>query len=167
VPVRVPSKKQTLLAFLKRGVAMVHLDARRPGVAVPPQYAADAHLRLNLSLRYAIPDLDISDRRIQATLSFAGRPFQCLLPWEAIFAITVPSGDGQVWTEDLPEEMIDSMQSMVLEERAKSRPTPASTVTPVSLTAVQGPAQPEEHPQERPQEQPKAPPASRHLRLVR
>jgi stringent starvation protein B len=181
---RVPSKKQTLLAFLKRGVAMVHLDARRPGVTVPPQYASDAHLRLNLSLRYAIPDLDISDKRIQATLSFGGRPFQCLLPWEAIFAITVPSGDGQVWTEDLPEEVMDSMAgqvhvqehvkeaerrlkkdhtTLVEEQRAKMRPTPPSTVTPVSLTAVQGPSQPDE----RPQEQPKVPPAQRHLRLVR
>ena len=37
---------------------MIHLDARRPGVAVPSQYAQEAHLRLNLSYRYAIPDLE-------------------------------------------------------------------------------------------------------------
>src|SRR6266481_798123 len=77
---RVPSKKQTLLQYLQRGVAMVHLDARRPGVVVPPQYARDAHLRLNLSYRYSIPDLEVFDDRIQATLSFGGRPFRCILP---------------------------------------------------------------------------------------
>ena len=73
---RVPSKKQTLLQYLQRGVAMVHLDARRPGVVVPPQYATDAHLRLNLSYRYSIPDFEIDDRRVQATLSFSGTPSQ-------------------------------------------------------------------------------------------
>ena len=60
----VPRKKETLLAYLARGIAMVHLDARRPGVVVPSQYAMDAHLRLNLSYRYGIPDLEVSDQRI-------------------------------------------------------------------------------------------------------
>src|SRR5438132_12051630 len=54
----VPRKKETLLAYLARGIAMVHLDARRAGVVVPSQYSMDAHLRLNLSYRYGIPDLD-------------------------------------------------------------------------------------------------------------
>src|SRR5256885_7962085 len=106
---RVPSKKQTLLQYLQRGVTMVHLDARRPGVLVPPQYATDAHLRLNLSYRYAIPDFEIDDRRIQATLSFSGAPFQCHLPWESIFGITSHAGDGQVWPEDLPTEVMQTL----------------------------------------------------------
>jgi len=112
---RVPSKKQTLLQYLQRGVAMVHLDARRPGVIVPPQYADDAHLRLNLSYRYSIPDLEIDERRVQATLSFSGTPFQCILPWESIFGITSHGGDGQVWPEDLPTEV---MQTLGQKERA-------------------------------------------------
>jgi len=106
---RVPSKRQTLLQYLQRGVAMVHLDARRSGVIVPPQYARDAHLRLNLSHRYAIPDFEIDDRRIQATLSFSGAPFQCILPWESIFGITSHAGDGQVWPEDLPTEVMQTL----------------------------------------------------------
>ena len=88
---------------------MVHLDARRPGVIVPPQYSHDAHLRLNLSYRYAIPDFQIDERRIQATLSFSGAPFQCILPWESIFGITSHAGDGQVWPEDLPTEVMQTL----------------------------------------------------------
>jgi stringent starvation protein B len=105
----IPGKKQTLLQFLQRGVTMVHLDARRDGVVVPPQYATEAHLRLNLSYRYKIPDFEVDDRRIQATLSFGGRPFQCLLPWDSIFGITSHGGDGQVWPEDLPGEVIKTL----------------------------------------------------------
>jgi len=106
---RVPSKKQTLLQYLQRGVTMVHLDARRPGVVVPPQYAGEAHLRLNLCYRYSIPDFEIDERRIQATLSFSGTPFQCVLPWQSIFGITSHAGDGQVWPEDLPTEVMQTL----------------------------------------------------------
>lgn len=106
---RVPAKKQTLLGYLERGVAMLHLDARRPGVIVPPQYAQDPHLRLNLSYRFQIHDLEIDDARVQATLSFGGRLFQCIVPWAAIFGITSQAtGDGQVWPEDLPVEVVES-----------------------------------------------------------
>jgi stringent starvation protein B len=106
---RVPDKRQTMLHFLERGVAMVHLDARKGGVIVPPQYAEEPHLRLNLSYRYNIPDLEMSDRNIQATLSFGGRPFQCLLPWTSIFGITSHAGEGQVWPEDLPGEVMEGI----------------------------------------------------------
>ena len=117
---RVPSKKQTLLQYLQRGVTMVHLDARRAGVIVPPQYANDAHLRLNLCYRYHIPDFEIDERRIQATLSFSGTPFQCVLPWESIFGITSHAGDGQVWPEDLPTEV---MQTLGQKERSPAART--------------------------------------------
>src|SRR4030081_3532410 len=106
---RVPSKKQTLLQYLQRGVTMVHLDARRPGVVVPSRYTGEAHLRLNLCYRYSIPDLEIDERRIQATLSFSGAPFQCILPWESVFGITSHAGDGQVWPADLPPEVMQTL----------------------------------------------------------
>src|ERR1700756_5233321 len=102
---RVSGKKQLLIAYLQRGVAMLHLDARRPGVSVPPQYRHEAHLRLNLSYRYNIPDLIIDETHVQATLSFGGRPFQCQVPWSSVFGITTNAGEGQVWPEDLPVEV--------------------------------------------------------------
>src|SRR5712671_8178265 len=125
---RVPSKKQTLLQYLQRGVAMVHRDARRPGVVVPSRYGEEAHLRLNLSYRYSIPDFEIDERRIQATLSFSGAPFQCILPWESIFGITSHAGDGQVWPEDLPTEVMQTLGQ-------KERPPAARSERP-GLVAV-------------------------------
>lgn len=152
---RVPPKKQVLLGFLERGVAMVHLDARRPGVAVPPQYTGDAHLRLNLSYRYNIPDFEITDEHVQATLSFSGRSFRCVLPWPSIFAITsAASADGQVWPEDLPVEVAQSSRGQ------KARPSQP----PVTLAPVE-----EDTPSEAAQEpsKPSGAPARSHLRLVR
>jgi stringent starvation protein B len=165
---RMPSKKETLLAFLARGIAMVHLDARRPGVSVPPQYSMDAHLRLNLSYRYSIPDLEIGDERVQATLSFGGRTFRCLLPWSSIFGITSNgTGDGQVWPEDLPVEVVHTMADRFAgKHRSPSAPPPRAQAQgqhKPALSAVDGDLKEERSKEPRP-----APEASRrHLRLVR
>jgi stringent starvation protein B len=157
----VPRKKETLLAYLARGIAMVHLDARRPGVVVPSQYAMDAHLRLNLSYRYGIPDLEVSDQRIQATLSFGGRPFRCILPWGCVFGITSHgTGDGQVWPEDLPVEVVHTMADRQNGMHAPAGGDLASRKPP--LSAVEGDLKEEP----RRAEPPEGPPR-RHLRLVR
>ena len=154
----VPDKKQTLLGYLARGVAMIHLDARRAGVIVPPQYAEDAHLRLNLSYRYAIPDLDVSEERVQATLSFGGRPFQCILPWDSIFGITCQaSGDGQVWPEDLPSEVKESA-----DRRRREAPMRPTAPHRPSLSAVPGGSEGRSQ-----AESAKGPEGRPHLRLVR
>ena len=153
---RIPDKKQVLLDFLERGVAMVHLDARRPGVQVPEQHRSEAHLRLNLSYRYRIRDFEIGDAGVQATLSFGGRSFLCVLPWQAIFGITSQAnGDGQVWPEDLPVEVTDANGMPAQAERSR-RP---------ALAAVESegpPAEPREQPSKPQDGEPR-----RHLRLVR
>jgi stringent starvation protein B len=161
---RVPSKKQTLLHYLQRGVTMVHLDARRPGVIVPRQYANDAHLRLNLCYRYGIPDFEIDDRRIQATLSFSGAPFQCILPWESVFGITSHSGDGQVWPADLPTEVMQTLATR------QERPAPPRRDRPGLAAVPREPKGPDRPPAETPDDAPSADPGEPrrpHLRLVR
>jgi stringent starvation protein B len=153
---KVPDKRQTLLHFLEHGVAMVHLDARKPGVVVPPQYAQEAHLRLNLSYRYNIPDLETSDRHVQATLSFGGRPFRCVLPWASIFGITSHAGEGQVWPEDLPGEVMEGIAT----RRDPKEPEQVHAKPSLSCVATGNgekvPAEPGEPEKPRP-----------HLRLVR
>jgi len=153
---RIPDKKQVLLDFLERGVAMVHLNARRPGVQVPEQHRGEAHLRLNLSYRYRIRDLEIGDAGVQATLSFGGRSFLCVLPWPAIFGITSQAdGDGQLWPEDLPDEVAETT-GMPVQAEEHRRP---------ALAAVES-----DGPTAEPREQPSKPQDGeprRHLRLVR
>jgi stringent starvation protein B len=154
---RSAEKKQTLLAFLKRGVAMVHLDARQAGVSVPQQFTGDAHLRLNLSYRYGIADFEVREDRVQATLSFGGRPFFCVLPWESIFAVTSSgTGEGQVWPEDLPTE---AARGFSQEKGERPRPQLAA------VDDEEDEAPPAQH--EAPREPPEGPKRGAHLRLVR
>jgi stringent starvation protein B len=162
--VRSPEKKQTLLAFLSRGVAMVHLDARRPGVMVPEQFKSDGHLRLNLSYRYGLPEFEIGDDEITATLSFSGRPFHCVLPWDAVFAVTSSgTAEGQVWPEDLPTDAERAFAERQRQPVAKPRPQL------VAVGEEKGRASHRSHgpEQQSPDEPPEGPKPGGHLRLVR
>jgi stringent starvation protein B len=100
-------KRDALLRLMELGVAMVHLDARKPGVVVPPEHAKDFDLRLNFSWRYRIGDLNVGDDKIVGTLSFSGRSFRCEVPWSAVFGITSARDIeiGEVYLKDLPDEL--------------------------------------------------------------
>jgi stringent starvation protein B len=104
-----PDKKRTLEALLARGPVLVHVDARRAEVAVPPRFRADPSLvlRFGYHLTPAIGDLTVDDEAIAGTLTFAGQPFRCILPWGAVYAAMVEGEQrGTVWPEDVPEDVL-------------------------------------------------------------
>ena len=113
---------------------MVHVDARRPGVLVPQEYAGEPHLRLNLSYRFQIPDLEVTESGVEATLSFRGQHFHCKLPWSAVFGITSQlTGDGQVWPEDLPSEVEGNLEDGEEQTPAPDRPAAAAGRAAVTM----------------------------------
>jgi stringent starvation protein B len=104
-----PDKKRTLEALLARGPVLVHVDARRSEVAVPARFRTDASLvlRFGYNLSPAIADLTVDDEAIAGTLTFAGQPFRCILPWTAVYAAMVEGEQrGTVWPEDVPEDVL-------------------------------------------------------------
>ncbi len=104
---RTPEKKDKLLAALERGMVMIHLDARRPGVAVPTHFRGEAHLRLNLSYRFDPPDLSVGEWGVRSTLSFSGSRFTVAVPWSALFAITSHvSQEFWMFPDDMPAELL-------------------------------------------------------------
>jgi len=108
-PRKLPSKKEVLETYLERDSARLFLDPRKDGVVVPKHLANQAELvlRLGLDLRPPIPDLEIGDDAVSATLSFNKTPFRCTLPWSAMFAIIsddAVDNRGVVWPEDVPVE---------------------------------------------------------------
>ena len=104
-----PDKRRTLETLLARGPVLVHVDARRAEVAVPPRFRADPSLvlRFGYSLKPPIADLEVSDDSISGTLTFAGTPFHVVLPWTAVYAAMVEGEQrGTVWPEDVPEDVL-------------------------------------------------------------
>ena len=104
-----PDKRRTLEALLSRGPVLVHVDARRAEVSVPPRFRADASLvlRFGYNLQPKIVDLTVDDEAIAGTLTFGGQPFRCILPWTAVYAAMVEGEQrGTVWPEDVPEDVL-------------------------------------------------------------
>src|SRR5688500_8997592 len=104
-----PDKRRTLEALLARGPVLVHVDARRSEVSVPPRFRADPSLvlRFGYTLSPAIADLSVDDNAIAGTLTFGGQPFHCVLPWTAVYAAMVEGEQrGTVWPEDVPEDVL-------------------------------------------------------------
>lgn len=123
-----PDKRTVLEDLLGRGPVLVHFDARRDDVRVPPRFARQAKLvlRFGYALTPAIPDLIVDEDGIAGTLTFGGVPFHCVLPWPAIFA-AVQDGDqrGMVWPDDIPDDLIDAAGTPgVTPDTERTDPTP-------------------------------------------
>ena len=98
-------KYDFLLYLLEEDDAMVCLDSRHPEVDVPATHKNNSSLYLvfNLNFRRTI---EITEEGIFATLAFNGRPYECTLPFDAVWAIYDPNmKNGQVWEESIPKDM--------------------------------------------------------------
>jgi stringent starvation protein B len=102
-----PSKQEAFLALLGEGWTSLHLDARRPGVIVPPQLRSDAHLVLQYGhdLPIPIPDLEVDEYGVRATLSFSKTPHLTVVPWSAVYIVACDDGRGVLYHEDVPDDV--------------------------------------------------------------
>jgi stringent starvation protein B len=102
-----PSKQDAFLALLREGWTSLHLDARRPGVIVPTHLRNEAHLVLQYGhdLPISIPDLEIDDYGVRATLSFSRTPHLTVVPWSAVYVVACDDGRGVLYQEDVPEDV--------------------------------------------------------------
>jgi stringent starvation protein B len=134
-----PDKRRTLEQLLSRGPVLVHVDARRSEVAVPPRFRADASLvlRFGYTLQPAIRDLEIDDEAISGTLTFGGSPFHVVLPWTAVYAAMVEGEQrGTVWPEDVPEDVLTGSGD---QPAATTIPTATATVLESTASLPAGP----------------------------
>jgi stringent starvation protein B len=161
-----PDKKERLLAALEKGMVMIHLDARRPGVIVPPHLRNEAHLRLNLSYRFDPPDLSVSEWGVRSTLSFSGTRFTVAVPWSALFAIASHVTKELFWMypDDMPAELLH--QTMVTTKVPTSEVTPAPAEARPQTFLREVPGEGKEPEPEGPRDDPPTPRRG-HLRLVK
>jgi stringent starvation protein B len=102
-----PSKQDAFLALLREGWTSLHLDARRPGVIVPAHLRGEAHLVLQYGhdLPISIPDLEVDDYGVRATLSFSRTPQLTVVPWSAVYVVACDDGRGVLYQEDVPDDV--------------------------------------------------------------
>jgi stringent starvation protein B len=102
-----PTKRAAFMAFLREGWVSLHLDARRAGVVVPQTFAHEPHLVLQYgrNMPIPIPDLDVTDEGVSATLSFSRAPHHTHVPWSAVYVVACTDGRGILYYEDVPQEV--------------------------------------------------------------
>lgn len=107
-----PAKHQFIESLLGTGPVLLHVDARKPEVAVPTHLKQDPKLvlRFGYGLTPAIHDLEVGAEHVAGTLTFGGVPFHCVLPWTAIYAaVSEADQRAMVWHEDVPEAVLAQM----------------------------------------------------------
>jgi stringent starvation protein B len=131
------SKSELLESLLDRGMVMVTVDARRPGVDVPAHFADDPRLRLNLSYRFQLP-VEMNDWGIRATLTFGGVPHDCKLPWNSVYQVySHATKDQFLFPADVPEDLV---QATLAHGEAPAAPPPTPKGRP-RFAVVEGAAE--------------------------
>ena len=99
-------KRELLGLLLESGMVQITLDARCGGTDVPQHLRYDPQLRLNLSYRFGVP-INLAVHGIEATLTFAGTPYDCTVPWPAIYAIfsSARPDESYLFVESVPPEL--------------------------------------------------------------
>ncbi|HEY4184339.1 MAG TPA: hypothetical protein VGP07_04685 [Polyangia bacterium] len=74
---------------------------------MPEHLKNEAHLVLQYGhdLPIPIPDLQIDEHGVSATLSFARNPWSTIVPWSAVYVVTSQDGRGVLYQEDVPGDV--------------------------------------------------------------
>jgi hypothetical protein len=67
-------------------VESVIVNPAAPGVVLPEYLGDEQLIRLNLVVGRDTPELLMDEQGLRCTLTFRGRRFDCVMPWEAILA---------------------------------------------------------------------------------
>ena len=107
-------KKDMALEILEKGVAMVHCDPNGSGVNLPDYLCEDPVVRLNFAYGFQLPSFEVDGEAISAVLNFNGHRFHCIVPWEAVFAITAPEfgHEGRFWPGSAPPDVLESFAEL-------------------------------------------------------
>ena len=98
---------------------------------VPPHLRAEPHLVLQYGhdLPIPIPDLEVDEHGVRATLSFSKNPQRTFVPWTSVYVVTCNDGRGVLYHEDVPEDVSIIATHPLTEdrlERMKAADRPAS-----------------------------------------
>lgn len=97
-------KYQTLAGLLEDEYALVHLNPIAEELLIPEEFYKDPSVTLKLSYHFS-GSMYLHDDRVVAQLRFANVPFECVIPFSAIWGMTSSTGKNMVWPEAAPAEV--------------------------------------------------------------
>lgn len=137
-------KRELVEALLEKGMTLVALDGTHPGVDIPEHLRGDPQVRLNLSYRFGMP-MEIDEAGVRATLTFGGVPYDCRLPWEAIYlAYSHVSEEQYLFLADVPNALLPGTPVAKEEVEKEEAPAPAKPRFAVVQGGAEGPAEEED-----------------------
>lgn len=100
-------KKQILIDYLSQGKTIIHLNGCHKDVKLPSHLQNKYDVGLSLSYKFASPT-NLNDDCVETILTFNGKPFEVLIPYDAIFSIELDmdSNSLELFMESLPDQMM-------------------------------------------------------------
>lgn len=137
-----PDKRDVMLDLLQHfDSVLVHFDPRMDGVMIPPHFRHQPHLVLQYGHQLAvpIPDLDVGEKGITATLSFQRRPVYTFVPWSAVFMmVSSDQTRGARWDADIPGDLQSSSKPVPAKKEAAKPKLQAVKSPPSEPESSQG-----------------------------
>ena len=145
------NQRELVTYLLDKGLVQVVIDARIPGVCLPPQFKDSPAVALNLSHRFSVP-LVFSSTTVCASLSFHGRVFDCTIPWDAVWRVT-QYDRSYMFPAAVPEEIKVTALTRLMGDKPVREEAPKKTQLRLVMSNSEDEVQ-------------LSPPRTGHLRLV-
>lgn len=94
-------KRETLLELLEAGMVMVYVDPSAPDVDLPAHLHEQDVVALNLSRKFGLEVFRVGPLAIEASLSFGGTRYHCVMPYQAILGCLSHEDGQRIVFEDL------------------------------------------------------------------
>ena len=86
-------------------------------------------LQYGYDLAISIPDLEVDEHGVRATLSFSRTPHMTVIPWTAVYAIASVDGRGVLYPEDVPGDVSVMSGAESGDASEAPQPIPAEVAT--------------------------------------
>jgi len=123
-------KIKTFEEWMAGDHALIHFDSRHQSVIVPAQLKNNPILTLKLSYLFN-GKTSFDENEISSFLKFSGNYFECVVPWDTIWAISSEHGEQKIWEESFPKDQLvespikkNTEKKDTVQEVPSTRPAP-------------------------------------------
>jgi hypothetical protein len=93
-------KRPVVEGMLERGIVVLFVNLRAPGVTAPESFKKDHHVHgFALSWRTST-SLEVNDWGVRTTQEFVGIPVDCGFPWSSVLGVSAGTSLPTCWPSD-------------------------------------------------------------------